>query len=116
MNNCSDTTIHQGDQYALPISLQFEDGTNSSPDYFDAVRIQIGHVIHEYPNGQLTYDGENWMFPLLSSQTALMNDQVPWQVDYWIEGVRLHTDVQYASIKPSILKNEWNIGQTGGNT
>lgn len=99
--------IHQSDQYRLAFNVT-SDGVLITPDNVDAIRIAVGHVVHEYPNGDLTYKEERWMFPLTSSQTAIMNGDTSCQVEVKLNGTRNHSEVFKINVKKSILRGGWN--------
>ncbi len=67
----------QGDKYSLPIKILFRDGNTETlvtDEFIQKVRIKLGKVTDNYPDGTLTYDGERqrWMFPLTQEHTLAM--------------------------------------------
>lgn len=98
MSNCPNSLLHRGDQYILPVSVFFEDGTVVTPQDVKALKIQIGQVVDSYPDGNLAFYGEQWGLPLTSAQTSAMKGTVKGQVGYLIENAWKHTDVEEFSI------------------
>lgn len=101
------TSFHQADQFALQFNLT-SGGEPITPDNVTGVRIVVGHVIHEYPKGSLTYDGKRWLFPLLASQSALMGKDTKCQVEIKVGDDRIHSDEFFVDVKDSKLKGGWN--------
>ncbi len=67
----------QGDRYSLPIRIVFRDGQSETlvtDEFISRVRIKLGTITDNYPDGTLTYDAEmqRWMFPLAQEQTLSM--------------------------------------------
>lgn len=104
MSNCPSNLIHQGDDFPLEIELTALDGTLITPSVATNVSVQIGEVVQEYPNGNLTYQNGFWIFPLKSAQTSLMKEQVPFQVGAMISGAWLHTDKTMINIGSTLKK------------
>lgn len=49
--------IHKGEQYAIPFAIKVGDD-DVTPENVSGVRIQIGDLMCEYPDGQLQFDSE----------------------------------------------------------
>lgn len=101
-------TIHQADQYAIAFNVT-SDGVQITPENIDSIRIAVGHVVHEFPKGDLTYDGGLWMFPLTAPQTALMSGDTNCQIEVKAMNTRNHSDTFTINVKKSILKGGWNV-------
>lgn len=66
--------IWQGEQYALPVEILFEDSSAVTPENVDGVRVQVDRVLHEWPDGEIEYSEElgAWLFPLKEAETLTM--------------------------------------------
>lgn len=100
--------IHQADQFSIAFSVK-SDGVVLAPDNIEAIRIAVGYVVHEFPNGALTHENGMWMFPLTSSQTAHMNGEIKCQVEVKAKGTRNHSDTFTINVQKSILRGGWNV-------
>lgn len=103
------TVIYQGDQYLVPFRVK-RGGVVLTPENIDAIRISLGGHVQQYPDGNLTFDGnEFWMFALRSDMSKTMNGKTPYQIEYKKGDVKQHSDVLYVDISGSLpnLKEDW---------
>ena len=101
-------TLHQGDQYVIPIEIKNATGV-ITPDDVDDVRIQIGDERRQYSDGRLTFDAENkqWLFQKKKKKTRTFTASVNMQV-----GILVGTDIVYSSVQKiklerSIIRKDW---------
>lgn len=101
-------TIHQGDQLSLPLHITYGDNV-ASPDVIAAIRASVGHVRHEYPNGELTFDGNYWLFPLTAAETNRMQGATEVQAEIIVNGDdHVHSFVETIMVNKSRLRGIWN--------
>ena len=85
--------IQQGDQYAIPFPIYVGDAL-ATPENVAGVRIKINDTMHDYPDGELSYDSDRnvWQYPLSEENTMSWPlAELPAQV-----GVKLdNTDWRY---------------------
>lgn len=102
-------TIQQGDQYAVPFPIYLA-GERITPDNCDAVRIQIGGTLQEYP-GSLEWDGDRqiWAFPLTEEMTRSWNMQkIRAQVGVKVDGDDFHYSPTFdIAVGSSIIRESW---------
>lgn len=99
--------IYQADQYYIPFRVEM-DGAVVKPADVDGVRIALGGVVQVYPDGMLSFDGEeNWMFGLSAEESQSMIGSVSCQVEIKKGANRQHSEVFYVDVKKSILKGVW---------
>lgn len=60
--------IHQGDQYYLPISIE-NNSIFITPNDIDDLRIKIGNIVKVFSKGELLYEDNNWLFPILQKNS-----------------------------------------------
>lgn len=61
-------TIMQGDSYPIQITLAANDGTPITSDQVLALRVTLGPITKEYPDG-ITYDDGVFYFPMSQEET-----------------------------------------------
>ena len=101
-------TLHQGDQYVIPVEIKNATGV-ITPDDVDDVRIQIGDELRQYSDGGLTFDAENkkWLFYITEEKTRTFTGSINMQV-----GILVGTDIVYSSVQKiklerSIIRKDW---------
>lgn len=92
--------IYQADIYDIPIKITMN-GKLVSPSTADDVTIAIGNMVRSYKKGDLTFDGEYWIFPL-SEETRKMEGVCQGQAQVKIGRNRVHTQVFGVKFAPSI--------------
>lgn len=101
------TYIHQGDKYAIPITLLMCDETITD-NMIQGFRIKLGQYEDEWPLGGVTYHDEQWWVPLTQEQTlAMERGGTPYQIQIKMDGDIISSDVGRLDVKNSILLDEW---------
>lgn len=59
----------QGDSYGLEIEILNDDGVTVTEEDVSDLEITIGHLTKTYRDEEVTFDGENWIFPLSQEET-----------------------------------------------
>jgi hypothetical protein len=67
--------IQQGAQYYLPLRIRMN-GDVTSPDNVDDLKIKVGHVTAQLSKEELSYAGENWLFPLRQEDSLKFSGSV----------------------------------------
>ena len=101
--------IHKGEQYAIPFAIKVGDD-DVTPENVSGVRIQIGDLMCEYPDGQLQFNTEEgtWLYPLTEDQSYSMYAGVmPAQVALKYGNDIVMSDIITVSVKDSIIKRKW---------
>lgn len=103
----------QGDKYALPIEIKLKKGSTVITDQSVVkVRIKLGNVDDNWPNGGVTFDSESqkWLFPLTQAQTLAM-DHVRFQVRIvFANGDIFNSVPQPITIKEAIIREVESSG------
>ena len=60
--------IKQGNTYDIDMELTYEDGTAVTDENAAVVEIALGNNIKTWP-GEVTYDGEKWIYHLSQEET-----------------------------------------------
>ena len=101
-------TIHQGDQLSLRFNVKLN-GETVTPQTVKAIRIAAGHVTHEYPSGELLFDGTYWLMPLKANETNRMLGETAAQVEVIVKGTdHVHSFVQKFMVNKSELRGTWH--------
>lgn len=102
--------IMQGDAYPIPVYVKI-DGSVATPENIDALRVRIGNMTDEYPNGTITEQRGVWLFPMTQAQSyGLMAGEVPVQAQVMRNGCVIGTAVTTVNVGKSILKGVWGDG------
>jgi len=64
--------VKQGNTYDIELSLTFEDGTPVTDQNAAVVELALGRKIKTWP-GDVTFDGEKWIYPLTQEETLKMS-------------------------------------------
>lgn len=64
--------VKQGNTYDIELSLTYEDSTPVTDQNAAVVELTLGHKIKTWP-GDVTYDGEKWIYPLTQEETLKMS-------------------------------------------
>lgn len=64
--------IKQGNTYDIEIALTYEGGTPVTNENCAVVELALGHKIKTWP-GEVTFDGEKWIYPLSQEETLKMS-------------------------------------------
>jgi hypothetical protein len=102
--------IHKGEQYAIPFAIKVGDD-DVTPENVSGVRIQIGDLMCEYPDGQLQFDSEEgtWLYPLTEDQSYSMYAGVmPAQVALKYGDDIVMSDIITVSVRDSIIQKRWS--------
>lgn len=102
--------IHKGEQFIIPFEVKIGDDL-ATPDNIDGLRIKIVDTMHEWPDGELSFDDENdvWEYPLAEAQSAaFLAGTRKAQVAVRIGDVILKTDVFQLNVKDSIITERWD--------
>ena len=101
-------TLHQGDQYVIPIESK-NATTVITPDDVDDVRIQIGDELRQYSDGGLTFDAENkkWLFHITEEKTRTFTASVNMQVGILVGTDIIYSSVQKIKLERSIIRKDW---------
>lgn len=63
-------SIMQGDEYGIPIGLKRKsDGTVITTADVEEVEIVLGGCRKTYSGGEVTFDGEKWIYPLTQEES-----------------------------------------------
>lgn len=103
-------SIHQGDQYPLPVRIMQGDAPLTPSDVTD-LRIKVGSYMKSKSSGELTYDADRgmWLFPLTEEMTRkLVGTSVPVQVGVKLGTEIIYSDVLTTRIDYSEIKEEWS--------
>lgn len=99
-------TIHQGDQYYVPFTINMG-GTIATPENVDDVRISIGGISGVYSKGTIKYADGKWMLFVSKKATEKMFKSTIAQVEVRVGDVYTHSATKIVSVGDSILKGEW---------
>ena len=117
MNN-NVITIHQSEQYNLPVNVHVGD-TVITPEDCTNVIVQLGEYTKDYLSGTLLWDDEAklYLFPLTSDMTDGITKTVSWMFQIGIEIGEDYvlSDVQTVLIRKSIIGNIKPIDPTDYN-
>ena len=70
------STIMQGDEYGLRIGLRTKNGTAVTPENVSDLEITLGRYRKTYLDGEVTWDGEKWVFPMTQEMSFTFKNQV----------------------------------------
>lgn len=98
--------IVQGDQYLIPIVIRTTELI--TPENSDDVRIQIGNSLKTYSKGEITYENEQWYYPLTEDISMMLESPL---VEIQV-GIKQNNEIRYSDVKQidivkSIIKKEW---------
>lgn len=100
------STIYQGDQYYIPFRID-RAGKVVTPLDVDGLKIVVGSVVQSYPDGVLSFDGdENWLFRLDAESSRHMSNSVCCQIEIQTGGNLEHSSAFYIDVKKSIVRGE----------
>ena len=105
------SVIYQGDQYYLPIKIT-QNGVVIGEDSVSKVRIGVANFVNKYPDGDLLFSGDYWLFPLTEEMTYTLRagiTEVQAQVVFPDDKI-ISSMVVNADIGESLLKGAWNNG------
>lgn len=104
--------IHKGEQFAIPFEVKIGDEI-ATPENINGLRIKVFGRLHEWPNGNLTFDSDDnvWLYPLGENQTrGMLESRRSAQVAVKIGENILKTDVFEIEVKNSIIMEPWSDG------
>ena len=107
----------QGDQYALPITVKTKAGLTITDEDVSKVRIKLGEVDDNYPDGDVTYDSDTgkWLLPLTQEQTLQM-EHVRLQVRVvYPNGDIINSAPQVINVREADIKEVETNGGDNGN-
>lgn len=64
--------VKQGNTYDIELALTFEDGTPVTDENAAVVELTLGRKFKTWP-GDVTFDGELWVYPLSQQETLKMS-------------------------------------------
>lgn len=64
--------VKQGNTYDIELALTYEDGTPVTDENAAVVELALGHKIKTWP-GEVTFDGEKWIYHLSQEETLKMS-------------------------------------------
>lgn len=98
--------IHQGDQYYLPFSIE-NDSDIVTPNDIDDVRIRIGNIIKVFSKGELLYEDNMWLFPILQKNSLNWQGPIDCQLQFK-QGNNIITSDKYTILVDlSMFKDEF---------
>lgn len=100
------STIYQADQYYIPFLVE-QDGKVITPDDVDGIRISLGGIIKSYPDGDLLFVDDEWLFKLEAKNSQMMIGEIPCQIEVKKGTDRQHSPVFSVDVKKSVLKGAW---------
>lgn len=113
MNTCECMSLKlvQGDQYAIPVDINFTTDNKTStitPDNVDGVRVQVDKFLATWPNGTLLYNDGEWLFPLTQEMSLKMFGERNAQVQINIDGQIYSSGMKKVKIDTNIIKEKWD--------
>ncbi|MBO7673668.1 MAG: hypothetical protein J6S63_01505 [Atopobiaceae bacterium] len=107
--------MQQGDQYALPITVELSDGEAITPENCADMRVKMGSLEKSYADGDIVAEYANgrytgrWLVPLTQAETLAFPTplvEVQAQVQF-TDGSIVGTPVGHMKVDGSILLDEW---------
>ena len=104
--------MQQGDQYAIRVDIK-QGGSALEPADVAGVKVQLGDIMREYPDGGLTYDStlESWLFPVSQAETLALEGTVSAQVQVNLGGEPAQivgSPVRRVRVDGSIIRQVWD--------
>ena len=104
--------MQQGDQYAVRVDIK-QGGEALEPADVAGVKVQLGDIVREYPDGDLTYDStlESWLFPVTQAETLALEGTVSAQVQVNLGGEPAQivgSPVRRVRVDGSIIRQVWD--------
>lgn len=97
--------IMQGDEYGIRIGLLTKDGTAVTPENVTNVEITLGRFRKTYLDGDVSWDGEKWVFPMTQAESFTFRTNVKCEARAkFIGGDVIGVYVETIDVKPSQSK------------
>ena len=96
----------QGDSYGLKVNILNSVDAVVTPDDVSDVEITVGTLSKTYKNGEVTYDGKLWIFPITQEESfKLPVSRIKAQVRVmWTDGTIEGVSLGEIHVKESISK------------
>ena len=105
----NEPNIYQGDQYPLPIRIRIGNELVTDQN-IGAIRILIGPIKQEWPDGALYFDNERWHFPLMQRQTLkLPAGTVDLDIQLMKNGEIIGSGTRKMLVGSSRFTDEWDV-------
>ena len=98
-----------GDAYNIAVSIK-QGVTNITPDIASGVKIKIGDIEGEYPNGEVFFSGGVWQFPITQEQSrrlAKMENGVLFEVQAKIGNNIVGSVPKPVNVSDTIITEDW---------
>lgn len=98
----------QGDQYYIPCAVKDRSGNAVTPSNCQGIKIKIGKNEKSYPDGQLIFQNNKWLYPITQEESLSLTNTV-YQCQVKFSNTDIATSKQKTfTIHPSIIREVWD--------